>query len=233
MIAGARRQAAIKERLALGSGIASFKFEIESIAMKFKKKELSDRNLKRVMRIGNVAAKLFNTKGYLQTTMNDITIAARFSKGGIYHYFSSKDEILFFVLDRYLDLVLQDLEYNLAKIATAREKIQYIISHHLKLYTENPAEAKTLLNEKYCLPRKYRQKIDRKERQYFQIVRKVLVFFFAGKQRLPDSQITVITFLLFGMCNWIFSWYDPRGAVNSEALSEIIWKIFLSGVDGF
>jgi AcrR family transcriptional regulator len=203
------------------------------MTMKFKKKELSDRNLKRIMRIGSVAAKLFNTKGYLQTTMDDITTGARFSKGGIYHYFSSKDEILFFVLDRYMSLVLQDLEHDLEEIKTARKKIQYIIARHIKLYTENPAEAKTLLNEKYRLPQKYRRKIDQKERQYFQIVRKVFVFFFAGKQKLPGPQITVITFLLFGICNWIFSWYDPKGAVNSETLSEIIWKIFLNGVDGF
>ncbi len=201
--------------------------------MRVKKKEFSDRNLKRVIRIGNVAAKLFNTKGYLQTTMDDITTAARFSKGGIYHYFSSKDEILFFVLDRYLDRVLQDLEHELEEIQNAREKIKFIISRHIRLYTENPAEAKTLLNEKYCLPRKYRREIDRKERQYFQIVREVLVFFLAGRQKRPDSQITVITFLLFGICNWIFSWYNPNGAVNAEALSEIIWKIFLNGVDGF
>lgn len=203
------------------------------MAMKFENKELSDRNLKRVMRISTVAAKLFNTKGYLQTTMDDITTAARFSKGGIYHYFSSKDEILFFVLDRYMNLVLQNLEHDLEEIESAREKIQYIISRHIQLYTQNPAEAKTLLNEKYCLPRKYRRKIDRKEREYFQIVRKVLIIFFEGKQKLPRSQITVITFLLFGICNWIFSWYDPKGAVNSEMLSEVIWKIFLNGVDGF
>jgi AcrR family transcriptional regulator len=203
------------------------------MTVKFEKKEFSDRNLKRVMRIGSAAAKLFNTKGYLQTTMDDITAAARFSKGGIYHYFSSKDEILFFILDRYMNRVLQDLEHDLAKIETTREKIHYIISRHIRLYTENPAEAKTLLNEKYCLPPKYRQKIDRKERKYFQTVRNVLIIFFTDKQNLPGSQITVITFLLFGICNWLFSWYDPNGAVNFRELSEIIWKIFLNGVDGF
>jgi len=58
---------------------------MKSMNMKVKKKELSDRNLNRVLRIGGVAAGLFNAKGYLQTTMNDITTAARFSKGGIYH----------------------------------------------------------------------------------------------------------------------------------------------------
>jgi len=203
------------------------------MTMEFKKKELSDRNLKRVRRIGRVSAKLFNTKGYLQTTMDEIATAARFSKGGIYHYFSRKDEILFFVLDRYMDLVLQDLERDLAEIESAREKIRYIISRHIQLYIQNPAESKTLLNEKYCLPRKYRRKIDLKERQYFQIVSKVLILFFGDRQKLPRSQITVITFLLFGICNWIFSWYDPKGAVNPEGLSEIIWKIFLNGVDGF
>jgi AcrR family transcriptional regulator len=201
--------------------------------MKNKNKELSDRNLKRVLRIGEAAVKLFNTQGYLQTTMEDISTAARFSKGGIYHYFSSKDEILFFVLDRYMDLVLKDLEHNLEKIEPAREKLRYIISRHIRLYTENVAEAKTLLNEKYCLPRKHCRKIDQKEREYFQIVREVLIIFFAGKQNLPHSHITAITFLLFGICNWIYSWYDPQGAVSSEALSEIIWKIFLNGVDGF
>jgi TetR/AcrR family transcriptional regulator, cholesterol catabolism regulator len=201
--------------------------------MKLNNKELNNRNLKRVLQIGRCAAKLFNTKGYLQTTMEDISTAARFSKGGIYHYFSSKDEILFFVLDRYMKVVLQNLEHDLEEIETAREKLQYIISRHIRLYTENMAEAKTLLNEQYCLPRKYRREIGRKESEYFQIVRNVLIIFFADRQKMPRSQITVITFLLFGICNWIYSWYDPKGAVNSEALSEIIWKIFLNGVDGF
>lgn len=203
------------------------------MAIKFEKKELSERNLKRVMQIGEVAAKLFNAKGYLQTSMDDITAAARFSKGGIYHYFSSKDDILFFIMEHYMNRVLQDLEADLAAIETAREKIRYIISRHIRLYSENPAEAKTLLNEKYCLPPKHRSKIDRKERQYFQIVRSVLTVFFAGEQKLPGSQITVVTFLLFGLCNWLFSWYDPGGAVDSRELSEIIWEIFLNGVQGF
>lgn len=189
--------------------------------------------MKRVVRIGEAAVKLFNTRGYLQTTMEDISTAARFSKGGIYHYFPSKDEILFFVLDRYMDLVLKDLEDDLGEIETDREKLRYIISRHIRLYTENMAEAKTLLNEEYCLPKKYRRKIDQKEREYFQIVRKVLIAFFADRKKLPRSQVTAITFLLFGICNWIYSWYDPGGAVNPETLSEIIWKIFLNGVDGF
>jgi hypothetical protein len=43
----------------------------------------------------------------------------------------------------------------------------------------------------------------------------------------------VLTFLLFGMCNWINSWYDPKGAVTAEELSERIFAVFLDGVRNF
>ena len=61
-------------------------------------------------KIGHAAAKVFNKKGYMETNIDDIATAARMSKGGIYHYFSSKDEILYFILNTYMDIVLKDLE---------------------------------------------------------------------------------------------------------------------------
>jgi hypothetical protein len=54
-----------------------------------------------------------------------------------------------------------------------------------------------------------------------------------GKKNLTRFRIIVITFLLLGIGNWIFSGCEPKGAVNSEVLPEIIWKIFLNGVEGF
>ncbi|MBW1707863.1 MAG: hypothetical protein JRJ86_22340 [Deltaproteobacteria bacterium] len=35
------------------------------------------------------------------------------------------------------------------------------------------------------------------------------------------------------MCNWIYSWYDPKGAISPENLSKMIWTVFLKGVDEF
>ena len=196
-------------------------------------KEWNDKNLKRVKKIRKTAAGLFNRKGYLQTTLDDIALGSRFSKGGIYHYFGSKDEILLSILDDYMDQVLDGLEPETEKIASGEDKIRYLISRHVRVFTENMDEAKALLHEKNCLPRKYQKSIEIRERQYYRIVRGVLESYFAGKKKIPKSTMPVMTFLLFGICNWLYAWYDPEGAVDSRELSEIIWRIFLKGVNDF
>ena len=46
------------------------------------------------------AARLFQQRGYDATSMNDVAAALKLSKGGLYHHFQSKDEILFEIMDR-------------------------------------------------------------------------------------------------------------------------------------
>jgi AcrR family transcriptional regulator len=189
-----------------------------------------EKKQEKALKIGKAAVRLFNRKGYLETNMDHISAAARMSKGGVYHYFSSKDEILHFILSNYMDLILKDLESGLKNVEGAFEKIQFIISRHIELYTGNIDEAKTLLHEAHCLPARYYRTIAEKQRQYYRIVAKVISEFLGGRAKTGDAQVTSLTFLLFGMCNWIYSWYDPKGAISPEALSEMIGTIFLKGV---
>jgi TetR/AcrR family transcriptional regulator, cholesterol catabolism regulator len=192
-----------------------------------------ENKLKKSLKIGKAAVKLFNRKGYLQTNMEDIAAAAKMSKGAMYYYFSSKDEILYFVLSNYMDLILHDLESGLQKIKEASSRIQFIISRHIDLYTTNLAEAKTLLHEVHCLPHKYYKTIAAKEREYYRIIGNVIAEFLGGQTSINKAKITSLTFLLLGMCNWIYWWYDPKGDVASEDLSEIIWTVFLKGLNEF
>ena len=189
---------------------------------------LDEKGWKKAKAISKAAARLFNNRGYLESSMDDISAAAKMSKGGVYHYFSSKDEILFFTLSHYLDVILQGLQEALDEIEKGDSKIKFIISRHIALYVQNPSEAKTLLHEARCLPKKYFEVIAEKEREYYQIVSKVLLGFFEGQ--IPKERLTVITFLLFGMCNWIYSWYHPKGTVTPEELSSIIYDLFTEGV---
>jgi len=194
-------------------------------------KRIQNKNGEKALKIAKVAAKLFNGKGYLETNMDDIGNGARLSKGGIYHYFSSKDEILFFVLDNYMNIILQDLEESLQKVSGhSSSRIEFIISRHIKIYTQNASESKVLLHEAYCLPSKYFKIIAEKERRYYQIVAKELSNFFGSERGVTKAQVTVLTFLLLGMCNWNYSWYDPNGPVAPEELSKTIFAVFLDGV---
>lgn len=192
-----------------------------------------EKKIKMALRIGKAAARLFNKKGYLETNMDHIAAAAKMSKGGVYHYFSSKDEILHFILSNYMDLILNDLESGLTKIDGGSSKIHFIISRHIDLYTGNLSEAKTLLHEAHCLPARYYKTIAEKQRKYYRIVAGALTEFLSERAEIGKAQVTSLTFILFGMCNWIYSWYDPKGSISPEDLSEMIWTVFLKGVGEF
>jgi AcrR family transcriptional regulator len=190
-------------------------------------KQFNEKELNKMCAIGRAAAKLFDEKGYLETSLKDISIAAKISKGGIYHYFSNKHEILYFILDNYMDLLLGGIEEELKEIADSASKIQFIMFRHLKLYNRKVPEAKALLIEAHNLPPKYFRSIAEKEKKYAQILIDVLSDFFESSMQI--NKLKAISFTLFGMFNSIMYWFNPKGPVTLEELSKIVYDIFLKG----
>ncbi|MGB7574864.1 MAG: TetR/AcrR family transcriptional regulator [Thermodesulfobacteriota bacterium] len=194
-------------------------------------KQFTPKELRKMTGIAKAAARLFNEKGFLETSMDDISAAARLSKGGIYHYFSSKNEMLYFISTNFMGLLLKDLEEELKKIDQNFAKIQFIISRHIEFYTKYIAEAKTTIHEGHLLPSEYFKIIGEQERQYHRIVRNVLSDFFEGQ--ISEDQLKVLTFILFGTCNGIYLWYDPKGSMTPKELSGIIIDILCKGLAGY
>ncbi len=182
--------------------------------------------------IAKAASKLFNRKGYLETSMDDIAAMAKVSKGSLYYYFPTKEDLLFFVLDAYMDLALESLDGALQKRKDGSARLRSFISRHVELYVNHLDEAKTLLHEGHCLSKKRREHIAEKERRYSRTVTGLIEDLFKGAAKPRRDEITIMTFLLFGMCNWIYSWYSPKGSVTPDKLSEIVWRIYMEGVNG-
>ena len=183
---------------------------------------------KRIDAIAKVSAKLFSTKGYLETTMDDIAAAAKVTKGGVYHYFGSKTDILYYISSTYVDIERSGIADALNDLGDTSEKIKFIVFSHIDHYVSNPAAAKTLLHESYSLPPQLLKKVRGLERQYFNIVSGVISEFLGKKS--TKELATTLTFTLFGMMNWIYHWYNPRGSMKSLELSELIYETFTQGV---
>jgi AcrR family transcriptional regulator len=194
-------------------------------------KQFTPKELRKMTGIAKAAARLFNEKGFLETSMDDISAAARLSKGGIYHYFSSKNEMLYFISTNFMGLLLNDLEQELEKIRESYAKIQYIISRHIEFYTKYIAEAKTTIHEGHLLPSEYFRDIGEQEMRYYRIVSDVLSDYFHG--RISEEELKVLTFILFGTCNGIYFWYDPKGPMTPKELSRIIIGILCRGLKGY
>lgn len=193
--------------------------------------QLSEKELRKMTSIAKAAAKLFNEKGFCEASMDDISAAAKLSKGGIYHYFSSKNEILYFISTNFMGLLLKDLEQELGKIEENFAKIQFVISRHIEFYTKYIAEAKTAIHEGYLLPSEYFKIIGEQQRQYYRIVSDILSDFFGGQ--ISEDELKVLTFILFGTCNGIYFWYDPKGSMTPKELSGTIIEILCRGLIGY
>src|SRR4030043_665207 len=204
---------------------------MERVSMERYLKPLTQKELGKMTNIAKAAVKLFDEKGYLETSMDDISTATKLSKGGIYHYFSSKNEILYFISTHFMGLLLKNLEQELGKIEDNFEKIQFIISRHIGFYTKYIAEAKTTLHEGHLLPSEYFKMIGEQERQYHRIVSGVLSDLLDGQ--VSEDRLKVLTFVLFGTCNGIYFWYDPKGSMSPEELSKIMSNILCKGLLGF
>ncbi|MGD0656555.1 MAG: TetR/AcrR family transcriptional regulator [Syntrophorhabdales bacterium] len=187
-----------------------------------------ERQTKRINALAKVSAQLFASRGYIETSVDDIAAAANVTKGGVYHYFASKTEILYFICSTYVDLDLEDLEQSLAALGESGEKIRFIVSHHIDHYARHTPAAKTLLHEAYNLPPRYLKEVRARERRYFEIASAVIADFTGN--RPSKGVLTALTFTLFGMMNWMYSWYDPKGEIKPAEISRLIYTIFTNGV---
>src|SRR5215470_5255403 len=79
------------------------------------------------------AARLFQEQGYDATSMNDVAAALRLSKGGLYHHFQSKDEILFHIMSHAMDITEGQVINVVRKIDGVEERLRTLIRLHIEV----------------------------------------------------------------------------------------------------
>src|SRR5438874_12086708 len=77
------------------------------------------------------AARLFQQQGYDATSMNDIAATLKLSKGGLYHHFQSKDEILFNLMDHAMDITQQRVIDPVRGILDPEQRLRTLIRLHI------------------------------------------------------------------------------------------------------
>lgn len=201
--------------------------DADGILEKFE--NLTDKGKEKNIEICRTAANLFNERGYLSASLGDIARAAGITKGGIYHYFSTKEALLFVILYRYMDKMLQELKRKMDGCDSPEEKIHVFVQLHITNYRDNLAESHVLLRERGNLTPGYLEIIKDKEREYELILRH-LIELLMKKRKGYSKDIKLITYSLLGMCNWPFTWFNPKGKSSPDDLSEVIYKIFMGGL---
>jgi AcrR family transcriptional regulator len=186
-----------------------------------------DQKLEFILR---TSARIFAEKGYHSTSMRDISRETSVSLAGLYYYCKSKEELLFLIQDNCFGHVLERLEERLRETNDAIEKLRLVIENHLSFFAANMAEMKVLSHEADSLAGELHARVHGKKQQYTKLVRRILSEAQAQQHNnSPKLDLTVATYALFGMMNWIYNWYDPHGKLSVNDLVDNVARLFMSG----
>jgi AcrR family transcriptional regulator len=175
------------------------------------------------------AARIFAKKNYHSTTMRDISRVTGVSLAGLYHYCKSKEELLFLIQDNCFRRVLESLEERLRDEADPLARLRIFIENHLSFFAANMAEMKVLSHEAESLAGDLHTHVSTKKDKYTKLARRLLKDLQQAESGSPQVDLTVATYALFGMMNWIYNWYDPKGKLKVSELVENVTRLFLRG----
>jgi len=179
--------------------------------------------------IRHTAAAVFARQGFDRASIRDVAKAAGMSLAGLYYYYRGKDEILFDIQNEAFTTLLDAHAEALAGVKEPATKLARVIDAHLSFFAQNINEMKVMSRESEALGGENAERIGELRRRYVRLVRGILDDLGAG-HALRDVPIAVAVFLLFGMMNWMYTWYDAERDGTSQDLARYVREIFLHGL---
>ncbi|HYM79520.1 MAG TPA: TetR/AcrR family transcriptional regulator [Candidatus Dormibacteraeota bacterium] len=177
------------------------------------------------------AARLFQQRGYDATSMNDVAAALKLSKGGLYHHFQSKDEILFEIMNHAMEITQDRVLTPVRGIADPEERLRALIRLHIEVVlSPRDREITVMLHENHPLPPALRKRINTRKKEYIHFVEELM----ADVQRARHAKGAVspraAAFALLGMINWIYQWYKPEGNLQTHNLVPQFTEFVFGGI---
>ena len=177
------------------------------------------------------AARLFQQRGYDATSMNDVAAALKLSKGGLYHHFQSKDEILFEIMNHAMEMTQERVIAPVRGIADPVERLRALIRLHIEVVlSPRDREITVMLHENHPLPPALRKRINHRKKEYVHFVESLI----ADVQRTRSATAAVspraAAFALLGMINWIYQWYKPEGELQANNLIPQFTELIFGGI---
>ncbi len=176
-----------------------------------------------------IALSLFVEKGYHQTSMQDIAEKAGLTKGGLYYYVESKDDVLFMLHDRFIMEGLRRLRKVEAEDADPQRRLVNLLKTHMQIIDLYKDDITLFFEAMKYLSLEKQQKVKEKRDEYESIFLRAIE---DGKKQgifnVPHSHIAVLYIL--GACNFMYTWYKPGGANSIEELSDIFIGIIMNGL---
>lgn len=178
------------------------------------------------------ATQLIADVGYEKASMRAVAQVAGVSLAGLYHYFASKERMLFLIQSRAFNALVNNLREKLHGVDDPLEQLRVMVRAHVGYFAANMAALKVCSHELDSLSGASYEETLRIRREYYRLVRGIVARLLEG--RAPDGALDphVATMSLFGMLNWLYRWYDPKRGRSPGGLAGQFATQFLRGLVG-
>jgi len=174
------------------------------------------------------AARVFRERGFSDASMRDIAAAADLSPANIYHYFRSKDEIIYFCQDRTLDRLLDIAQAVRARRSPVPERMRALATAHVRCLIDGVEGMAAHFEVDPATPA-LREAIRVKRERYKQAVSGLITLGIRrGEFRPCNVKYAMRGFL--GALNWTPHWYPEEGSDSAAEIAQRIADYAVAGL---
>lgn len=173
------------------------------------------------------AAMLFSREGVERTSMSAIATACGYSKALLYHYYESKEVLLFDIVSRHMALLQTRVSAAASGEEQAENALGAMVQALLTAYAENEDQHRIQLAGLTSLTPEHLEQINVMERE--------LVDSFAAviKRLMPNDHakqmLKPVTMSLFGMLNWHYMWFREKGQLSRDDYAALATRLIIHG----
>ncbi|MBG9588545.1 TetR/AcrR family transcriptional regulator [Cytobacillus firmus] len=183
-------------------------------------------------KITEKSIRLFDQKGFSETSIQDIVDSLGVTKGTFYYYFSSKEQLLMDIHLRYIDDMLANQHEILGdESKSSKDKLLKIVQMLLGNIKTQGASAKVFFREMRNLSEESLSEIIPKRDQFRLNIEKLIE---EGKQNgefHANLNSPIIAFGILGVTNWSYQWFNPEGSISDREVAEIFTEMILKGIE--
>jgi AcrR family transcriptional regulator len=174
------------------------------------------------------ATDVFDEKGYEGASMRDLSRSSGMSLAGLYYYFESKEKLLYLIQRQAFTTIVERLSVRLQGVIDPEARIRVFILNHLEYFLANQKAMKVLSHEDEVLKNGFGTEIAAIKREYVRACADLIEQLKQANGLDFSSRTAALS--LFGMMNWIYTWYKPRVDGDAEKLAQEMGDVFLHGI---
>lgn len=178
----------------------------------------------------NAATQLFADQGYGRASISEVAAACGISKANVYHYYPSKEALLFVIIETHLKYLLDRICGLTFETDDPAEQLRVIFVEILIAYEGADAEHDVLLSASRALPEEQQEILREYQREFLRFVRARLLKIAPPSVAENKSKMRGLTHSVLGMLNWHYKWNSGADAESRREHANMVTDLVLAGV---